>query len=144
MNNEIGQAIKEIRESNHWTLEEMAKKLGTTKQALSRYERGERVPKLSVANDFAKKLGIPLPALVGEEPDPYEMPIGTISRPIHPVVLEILDESIKASETQRQIREREHQNVLKLQKIFESLTPEGQEYLLQQADIAMKLYGEKR
>lgn len=43
-------------------------------------------------------------------------------------------------ETKAQIRERKYQEQLKLIKIFESLSDEGQEYLLQQADIAKKMF----
>lgn len=47
------------------TLEEMASYLETTKQALSRYERCERTPKITIAAKFAEKLGVPLKELVG-------------------------------------------------------------------------------
>lgn len=142
MKEKFGQAIKTIREGNDWTLEEMAQKLGTTKQALSRYERGERGPKLSVANEFAKKLGVPLSVLVDED-DPPKLSISNPSFSFDPELVKSLEASSRESETKRQIRERQHQNVLKLQKIFESLSDEGQEYLLQQADIAKKMFGGK-
>ena len=63
----FGKTMKEIREQHDWTLEEMAQKLGTTKQALSKYERGERTPKVTVAAKFADILGIPLEQLIGLE-----------------------------------------------------------------------------
>lgn len=63
----FGDRLREIRESNKWTLEEMASKLSTTKQALSRYERGERIPKITVAARIADVLGVPLEELVGYE-----------------------------------------------------------------------------
>ena len=61
----FGKTMKTIREKNDWSLEQMAKKLGTTKQALSKYERGERTPKVTVAAQFAEKLNIPLETLIG-------------------------------------------------------------------------------
>ena len=67
MATEFGDALRSIRESNGWTLEEMAQRLDTTKQALSRYERGERTPKITVASRFAEVLGVELSVLVGEE-----------------------------------------------------------------------------
>lgn len=72
----FGQNMKMIRESRHMTLEEMAEFLGTTKQALSRYERGERTPKITAAARFADLLGVKLVDLVGaddqlEEPEEY-------------------------------------------------------------------------
>ena len=61
----FGNTIRAIREENGWTLEEMARKLGTTKQALSYYERGMRTPKVTVAAKFAEKLNVPLETLIG-------------------------------------------------------------------------------
>ena len=69
---EFSKVIRRIREERGWTLEEMANVLGTTKQALSLYERGERTPKITVAARFAEILGMPLTELVGvpdDEPD---------------------------------------------------------------------------
>ncbi len=142
MKEKFGQVIKAIRENNGWTLEEMAKKLGTTKQAISRYEHGERGPKLSVANDFAKKLGVPLSTLVDEE-EPQAMSIADYTASFAPEVVEMLERSVKEGETRKQIRECKYQNQLKLIKIFDSLTDEGQNYLLQQAEIAKKMFREK-
>ena len=64
---EFGKKMRAIREERKWTLEEMAEKLGTTKQALSKYERGERTPKITVAAKFAEILGVPLRELVGSD-----------------------------------------------------------------------------
>lgn len=54
---EFGAALKEERKSRGLTLEEMASILGTSKQVLSRYERGERECKLSTAIQFSEALG---------------------------------------------------------------------------------------
>ena len=69
----FGKIMKSIREKNNWTLEEMAFKLETTKQALSKYERGERTPKVTVAAKFADKLGVPLETFIGFEHHEEEM-----------------------------------------------------------------------
>ena len=67
MPSDFGKTLKALREQNNWTLEEMATKLETTKQALSKYERGERTPKITVAKRFSDILCIPLEELVGSE-----------------------------------------------------------------------------
>ena len=46
--------------------EELAARLGTTKQVVSRYENGQRTPKVTVVEAFARRLGVPLAALLGE------------------------------------------------------------------------------
>ena len=65
----FGTIIRNIREQNGWSLEQMAEKLETTKQALSYYERGKRTPKITVAAKFAEKLDVPLKFLVGSDND---------------------------------------------------------------------------
>ena len=64
---DFGENMKVIREKRGMTLDEMATYLGTTKQALSRYERGERTPKITVAAKYAKLLNIDLEDLIGYE-----------------------------------------------------------------------------
>ena len=61
----FGMALREYRLREKLSLEEMAQKLGTTKQALSRYERGERQPKITVAAKISEILGIPMSELAG-------------------------------------------------------------------------------
>lgn len=52
--------LRQYRELRGWTLQEMADVLHTSKQVLSRYETGQRTPKISVANEFASILQVPL------------------------------------------------------------------------------------
>jgi transcriptional regulator with XRE-family HTH domain len=56
----FGEKLKEIRKDKQMTLEEMASLLGTSKQVLSRYERGDRAPKFSVVAYIAKALDLPI------------------------------------------------------------------------------------
>lgn len=70
---EFGAVLREIRKKNDWTLAEMAEKLGTTKQAISKYERGERTPKITVVAKFSEILDIPMSELAGGlDSDSYE------------------------------------------------------------------------
>lgn len=62
---EFGEVLREIRKKNDWTLAQMAEKLGTTKQAISKYERGERTPKITVVAKFSEILNIPMSELAG-------------------------------------------------------------------------------
>ena len=72
MGESFGGSLKHIRKERGMTLEEMAKFLDTTKQALSRYERGDRTPKITVAWDIAEKLGVDLSDMIGYEPEMEE------------------------------------------------------------------------
>ena len=52
-------ALRLLRAELNLTLEEMAMKVGSTKQALSRYERGESVPDVDVVQEWERKLDLP-------------------------------------------------------------------------------------
>ena len=64
---EFNEILKLVRKEKGLSLDKMAEILGTSKQALSRYERGERIPKITVAAHFAEKLGMDLSDLIGYE-----------------------------------------------------------------------------
>lgn len=74
----FGDILKQLRRERGMSQDELAALLGTTKQVISRYETGKRVPRLSVVSDFARKLGVPLSVLSGESPmsPPGLMPVG--------------------------------------------------------------------
>lgn len=63
----FGSKLKDYRNLQNITQEDLAKKLNTTKQVISRYENDLRSPKLSVAIEYAAKLGIPLENLVDDQ-----------------------------------------------------------------------------
>lgn len=65
---EFGDILKQLRKERGLSQDELAAILGTTKQVISRYETKQRVPRLSVVAEFARKLGLPLSSLSGEEP----------------------------------------------------------------------------
>lgn len=56
--------LKLYRNDTNLTLEEMAHMLGTTKQVLSRYERGERTPKISTVQEYARRMGVAIEDLI--------------------------------------------------------------------------------
>lgn len=64
----FGEHLRKIRKARGMSQEELALLLGTSKQVISRYENGQRSPRISVASEYAQKLGIPLSEL---EDDPY-------------------------------------------------------------------------
>ena len=59
----FGNKLKTYRKIYNLTQEELAKKLNTTKQVISRYESEQRSPSLSTAIEFSKKLDVPLETL---------------------------------------------------------------------------------
>lgn len=77
----FGGRIKSIRKEMNMSQQEFANMLGTSKQVISRYETGQRTPKITVANEYAEKLNVSLNFLLGEDdppipPHPSLKPIG--------------------------------------------------------------------
>lgn len=64
---DFGTNLKKLRKDRSLSQDELAALLGTTKQVISRYENGRRIPRLSVVSEYARRLGIPLSSLSGEE-----------------------------------------------------------------------------
>lgn len=60
------QRLKELRTEKGITLEELAKKIGTTKTTLSRYENGERSPKLQLVGLLANYFQVDMSWLSGQ------------------------------------------------------------------------------
>ena len=62
--NVFGENLRRIRKARGISQEELARLLGTSKQVISRYENGQRSPKLSTVEEYADKLGVSVAMLV--------------------------------------------------------------------------------
>jgi len=62
----FGDRLRQIRKEMGLSQEEFAKKLGTSKQVLSRYETNQRAPKITLAREYAEKLGVTLDYMLGD------------------------------------------------------------------------------
>ena len=70
----IGKRIKEIRVKNNVTQRELAEKLGLTLNTVSRYETGERRPRIDTVIKIAKALDVePSDLFTGEQRAFYEL-----------------------------------------------------------------------
>ena len=61
-------ALKNRRKELKMSQEDVARLVGTTKQVVSKYENGIRSPKVTVANKYAKALGMSLEDMLGIPP----------------------------------------------------------------------------
>lgn len=61
----IGQKILELRKNNKMSQEELAEKIGVSRQTISNWELGETAPDLKQAKELSKILNISLDELVG-------------------------------------------------------------------------------
>ena len=66
----FGDNLRKIRRDRGLSMDALAELAHTSKQVLSRYENGERTPKISMAKAIADALGVPLLDLMGDSPAP--------------------------------------------------------------------------
>ncbi len=81
---DFGTKLKETRLQRGLTQEQLADILGTSKQVISRYENGQRSPKLSIAIQYAEKLGLAKNYFVDDEdpaPEKDDIPAGFMPLP---------------------------------------------------------------
>jgi transcriptional regulator with XRE-family HTH domain len=62
----FGDRLRQIRKEMGMSQDEFAKKLGTSKQVLSRYETKQRAPKITLAAEYAEKLNVSLDYMLGD------------------------------------------------------------------------------
>ena len=62
----FGERLRAIRKEKGLSQDEFAKLLGTSKQVLSRYEIGQRIPKITQVQEYAKKLNVSADYLLGD------------------------------------------------------------------------------
>ena len=67
---EFGEILRRIRKDRNLSLDALAEKVGTSKQVISRYEKGERIPKISAVQKLANALGVSVYELAGESAKP--------------------------------------------------------------------------
>lgn len=58
------ETIRELREKNEWTQEQMAEKLGITRNGYAKIERGESMPNLERLNEIATLFGVEVTELL--------------------------------------------------------------------------------
>ena len=56
-----------LRQEKGMNMTEFAQLLGTSKQVIARYERGENTPKITTVDHYAKVLGVSLQYLINED-----------------------------------------------------------------------------
>lgn len=64
-----------LRKLNHMSQEELAEKLGISRQTLSKYETGESIPDIERSKAIADAFGVSLDELVNYEKGPDSLPV---------------------------------------------------------------------
>ena len=87
----FGMKLRRIRYTNGWSQEEFARRIGSSKQVISRYELDIRSPKVSTVYSFAKALSVPVSELF---PDDEPFPPGADAPKLYPEL--VIDDDMRA------------------------------------------------
>lgn len=118
---------------------ELAKAVGRTKSTVTCWIQGKAYPRIDVIQSIADALGCTTDDLMLDKSP--KMGFVSNSRPLHSEVSGMLNEMINADKKEKQFS---RDTETKIFIIYRELSHEGKEYLLQQAEIAQKLYGGKK
>lgn len=115
----FSEKLKLLREEREMTLSEFAELLGTSKQVISRYERGENTPKITTVAHYAKVLNVSLAYLMNDNVTDRSgaTPDNKTNSPEEP----------KLSEGERMLLD-----------LFRQVPKERQELVLQMIQVALK------
>ena len=87
----FGERLRTIRKEKGLSQEEFAALLGTSKQVLSRYEIGQRIPKITQVQQYADKLGVTADYLMGDsvEEAAFNSVCRKSARPFYQIFMDI-------------------------------------------------------
>lgn len=131
-------ALPQYMDKANMNQRELAKAVGMSESIVHCWITGKAFPRIDVIQKIADVLGCATDDLLAT----HTMSFVNISH-TQPIDIGFLEDTIKTVETQRQIREREYQKELEIIKIFRSLTPQGHDFMLEQAKIAKKMFSER-
>ena len=90
----FGDRLRAIRKEKGMSQDEFAKLLDTSKQVLSRYEIGQRIPKITQVQEYAKRLNVSADYLMGDSAE--EAAFNSICPKDHPpfykIFLDVMDQ----------------------------------------------------
>lgn len=128
--------LNELFDSDPRNDSSIADFLGVSKQTISAWKNGTRSPKRSHCKKIAEYYNVSEEWLFG-----WDMDVPALkSQPLHPDVVSMLDKRIEGLNEQQTKLNQRRQEELTIIDILNKVTDEGRAYILQQAEIALKLY----
>ena len=148
----LSEYMVEMREKMGWSQRELGKKSNVSHQTISLYEKGinpatgnKITPDFITLKKIATAFGVDLHQMMKDVDDCYvDIGFPEMRQGFHPDVIAMLDARINESTSKDQQDDFEYNNEMELIEIYRKLSNEGREYLLQQAEIALRAYGERK
>lgn len=87
----FGDRLRSIRKEKEMSQDEFAALLGTSKQVLSRYETGQRIPKITQVQQYAKRLNVSADYLMGDsaEEAAFNSVCRTAQKPFYEIFIDV-------------------------------------------------------
>lgn len=87
----FGDRLRSIRKEKGLSQDEFAALLGTSKQVLSRYETGQRIPKITQVQQYAKRLNVSADYLMGDSPEEaaFNSVCRTAQKPFYEIFIDV-------------------------------------------------------
>jgi len=118
--------LKLLRIEREMNQTEFAKFLGTSKQVISRYEKGENTPKITTVVEYATKLDVPLSYFTNDEIETFELNKENAIKDV-PMEQEETPEKIQLNEGEEMLLD-----------LFRQVPVENQQMVLDMIKIALK------
>ena len=88
---DFGTRLRQIRKELGENQDQFAARIGTSKQVLSRYEKGQRIPKISLLEKYAKSLNVSVDYLMGsgDQEDAFLSVCTQGTKPFYKIFIEV-------------------------------------------------------
>ena len=88
---DFGTRLRQIRKELGENQDQFAARIGTSKQVLSRYEKGQRIPKISLLEKYAKSLNVSVDYLMGsgDQEDAFLSVCTQSSKPFYKIFIDV-------------------------------------------------------
>ena len=92
----FGERLRQIRKEMDMTQDQFAEIIGTSKQVLSRYEVGQRIPKISQVEKYAAALDVSVDYLMGTGPEEaaFEAVCTQKGKPFYKIFIEVTQDKM--------------------------------------------------
>ena len=134
----FGEKLKLLREERNMSLSEFANLLGTSKQVISRYERGENTPKITTVAHYAEVLRVSLAYLMNDNVTDRTATTPALNKTNTPEKHKLSEGEKMWMELYHKLSNETREMLITSLNSFDTLTPDQQQLALDLIRVALK------
>ena len=134
----FGEKLKLLREERNMSLSEFADLLGTSKQVISRYERGENTPKITTVAHYAEVLRVTLAYLMNDNVTDRTATTPALDKTKTSEKLKLSEGETLWMELYHKLSKETREMLITSLNSFDTLTPDQQQLALDLIRVALK------